>query len=343
MRAQCFIILLLGTACAAPPPSLNESLRAAAARRGVYMGAQFKGALIDSDPNYTALHTEQYSLSTVGNQCKWTATEATEGEFNLTACNAAFGYARRAKQAFRGHNLCWGNNNPQWLLQKTGAAELRGALRAHVTAVMQGVKAAAGGVSPLAWDVVNEAANGTAWFKPNTWYPALQDYVDVAFSAARAADNSTQLFYNDYDILGGGAKAEQVHGMVASMVQRGIPIDGVGMQAHLALPRRYWSEGASWTVEGAEEAEGARRTPAPTAAAIAANIARFGQLGLKVHITEMDVSCPSPCADDALAAQAQVYEDVLRGCLAHPAVCRSFETWGFTDKDTWLDWLVTRS
>ena len=27
---------------------------------------------------------------------------------------------------------------------------------------------------------------------------------------------------------------------------------------------------------------------------------------------------------------------MLRACLAHPGVCTSFETWGFTDRYTWL-------
>lgn len=34
---------------------------------------------------------------------------------------------------------------------------------------MRGVKAAANGTSPIAWDVVNEATNDTAFFKPNRY------------------------------------------------------------------------------------------------------------------------------------------------------------------------------
>ena len=170
--------------------ALNETLRAAADRRNIYLGSQFKGDVIKSDPQYKATHSAQFSLSTVGNECKWHATEQQRGSFTLGPCNAAFAYARSAKQAFRGHNLCWGNDNPAWL--ETGSFstfELKSILEEHITSVMQGVKAAAG-KSPLAWDVVNEATNSTAFFKPNRWYPAVPDYVDVAFRAARAADPS---------------------------------------------------------------------------------------------------------------------------------------------------------
>merc|ERR1712151_905109 len=67
------------------------------------------------------------------------------------------------------------------------------------------------------------------------------------------------------------------------------------------------------------------------------NIARYGELGLKVHITEMDVKCVDPCTDEQLETQAEVYASMLRACLANPGVCVSFETWGFTDKYSWLN------
>ena len=310
--------------------ALNETLRAAADRRNIYLGSQFKGDVIKSDPQYKATHSAQFSLSTVGNECKWHATEQQRGSFTLGPCNAAFAYARSAKQAFRGHNLCWGNDNPAWL--ETGSFstfELKSILEEHITSVMQGVKAAAG-KSPLAWDVVNEATNSTAFFKPNRWYPAVPDYVDVAFRAARAADPDALLFYNDYGVAElGGAKAEQMYAMVASMRARGVPIDGVGLQAHLTL-------GGADDVDGySDDIKGRSRAPA-SEQAVAANIARYGNLGLYVHITELDVKCPDPCDDAKLSQQADVYGRMLRACLANPGVCTSFETWGFTDQYTWL-------
>ena len=73
---------------------------------------------------------------------------------------------------------------------------------------------------------------------------------------------------------------------------------------------------------------------APTAADIQENIRQLGLLGLTVHITEMDVKCPG-CSATGLQAQAQVYADVLGACLAQPN-CKSFETWGVFDGDTWV-------
>ena len=245
---------------------MNETLRAAAARQPqpFYMGSQFKGATIKTDEQYRAVHSAQYSLSTVGNLCKWPATEPARGQFALDDCNEAFAYARQQEQKFRGHNLCWGNDNPKWLEQGGfNGTELAEILSTHVHGVMRGVKEAAGGISPLCYDVVNEACNSTAPFKPNTWFPALPNYVDVAFQAARDADPDTKLFYNDYGADGLGGKSNQMYTMVASMVRRGIPIDGVGLQAHLSL---------KGPLDGSGDAKGAS---APSSEAdVSANIKR---------------------------------------------------------------------
>jgi endo-1,4-beta-xylanase len=73
---------------------------------------------------------------------------------------------------------------------------------------------------------------------------------------------------------------------------------------------------------------------APTAADISENIRQLGLLGQTVHITEMDVKC-AKCDAARLQAQAQVYADVLGACLAN-VNCKSFETWGIFDGDTWI-------
>merc|ERR1711879_236844 len=140
-------------------------------------------------------------------------------------------------------------------LAKTGSpSDLENALKAHIAGVMQGVRKAAGDKSPLAWDVVNEAVDNNG-LKANTWYPKLPNYVDIAFQAARAADPDTELFYNDFGAEGLNTKSDQIYKLVASMVKRGVPIDGVGLQAHLQSGN------------------------APSETDLTANIARYGKLG----------------------------------------------------------------
>jgi endo-1,4-beta-xylanase len=68
---------------------------------------------------------------------------------------------------------------------------------------------------------------------------------------------------------------------------------------------------------------------------VAANIKRLGALGLEVHVTEMDVRCDK-CNQQRLEIQASIYGMMMEACLNNSGVCKSFETWGFTDAHTWL-------
>jgi endo-1,4-beta-xylanase len=97
---------------------------------------------------------------------------------------------------------------------------------------MQGIKAQ-GNVH--AWDVVNEAigwvSEESKWgFKEaDPWYPTLTNYVDLAFTYARAADPDTLLFYNDFDVVCTYGKKMAIYNMAKDMQDRGIPIDGIGL------------------------------------------------------------------------------------------------------------------
>jgi endo-1,4-beta-xylanase len=234
-----WILLVCGVVASEFEWDSNETLRAAGLRHNIFMGSQFKLDSITSDAAYKTEHAQQYGLSTVGNQCKWSATHKKQDVYTLENCVASFKYAQSANQQFRGHNLCWGNDNPTWLTDGNwSGADLSMILQKHVKAVMQGVNQK-GGAQVLGWDVVNEACvstedyeatNKSTFFKNNVWYPKLPNYVDVAFQAAREADPKSLLFYNDYGQNQLTGKAEVVYDMVKSMKDRGIPIDGVGMQ-----------------------------------------------------------------------------------------------------------------
>lgn len=97
------------------------------------------------------------------------------------------------------------------------------------------------------------------------------------------------------------------------MKQRGVPIDGVGLQLHVDL---------NYNLAGG----------------VKQDIARYAALGLEVHITELDVKCGDGCnwTADKEKQQAAIYHDLLNACLAYPKTCKNFETWGFTDKHTWI-------
>jgi endo-1,4-beta-xylanase len=108
-----------------------------------------------------------------------------------------------------------------------------------------------------------------------------------------------------------GPKSRSVYELVAGMVERGVPIHGVGLQMHVKL--------------GA----------APDVGAVLRNMQRLGDLGLQVHVTELDVRVPAGAQAPLLERQATVYADLLGVCLQVEA-CTAFTLWGFTDAHSWI-------
>jgi endo-1,4-beta-xylanase len=159
--------------------------------------------------------------------------------------------------------------------------------------------------------VVNESfTDGPVTFRPGFWANNIgRSYVERAFRAARAADPDVALFYNDYNIEGIGAKSDSTYAMLQDLKARGVPLDGIGMQMHLI----------------------AGQTPSR----MAENFARFAALGLKIHVTELDVRVQTPPTAASLQAQAQTYRTVFDVCLKEPA-CEMVVTWGFTDHASWV-------
>src|SRR5207302_2522122 len=126
------------------------------------------------------------------------------------------------------------------------------------------------------------------------------DYLDHAFRFAHGVDPDARLFYNDYGAEGRSAKADMVYATVRGMLDRGVPVHGVGLQCHFALP--------------------SSPRPPPSTADLVANMARLATLGLDVHVTELDVRTwdGRGSAEEKLAQQAAVYGSVLEAALASP-------------------------
>src|SRR5262249_15016838 len=152
---------------------------------------------------------------------------------------------------------------------------LKVVLREHVDSVVGHYKG-----KVVAWDVVNEALNdgtGTLRVTGSPWAGALgASYIDLAFREARAADPAALLFYNDYNLEFNGAKQDSAFSLVSGMKSRGVPIDGIGFQAHFQI-----------------NADG---SGVPPKAALETTFNRFAALGLKVHITELDIRVRTPGA-----------------------------------------------
>ena len=250
-------------------------------------------------------------MTTAENGCKWTATEAREGEFDFTQCDHVLRIAKENTQVMRVHNLCWGAHNPAWVEQYANdSAQLERVLVNHVRTVA--AHYSLNSTTAFCFDVVNEVISDhvNSTLKHTLWYPALPNYIDIAFRTAAKAAPEAKLFLNDYLVAKENAKSDRMYDYVSGMLQRGVPIHGVGMQMH-------------------------RSALEPIALdSIKRNMARFGALGLDVHITELDAEVYTH-SEFELEAQARQYAHLMQACLDTPA-CQSYEVWGFTDAHSWI-------
>lgn len=312
------------TAVAAPSarsPTLEScpaiSLRAAAEARGFSIGM---GGLNQSSlymvRDASARETLRCAATIVtDNGFYWGTVEPKQGQFDFTRGDEMLAYAQASGLEVRGHVLVWHNSLPSWLENGSFTPEqLKAILKTHIQTIVARYHG-----KIRTWDVLNDAIDDKGNLRDTIWLRALgPEYIDLAFRWAREADPDALLFYNDYRNEGSGAVSDRQHALVRDLRGRGVPIDGVGLQMHL--------------IGGRENAFADGR--AATMAAMSANIARLGALGMVVQITEMDVSVLK-LGGDKLAVQAAIYADVLRTCLAAPS-CTALLTWNLDDGHTWV-------
>ncbi|HXB96134.1 MAG TPA: endo-1,4-beta-xylanase, partial [Puia sp.] len=285
----------------------------------------------------TTLILRQFNSLTPENAMKMGPIHPEEGRYNWKDADAIVDFAQRHGLRVRGHNLCWHEQTPPWLFKDAKGdtvtkAVLLQRLKDHITAVVQRYKG-----KIYAWDVVNEAIDddSSKFLRNSAWYRICGDeFIIKAFEYAHAADPSAQLFYNDYNTER-PEKRERVYRLLKQLVDAHVPITGVGIQAH-------------WSIYE------------PSAQQLQAAISRFSSLGLKVQITEMDVSIYpwvkfrrarrpgetdeyTPEAEQRQTDQYKMAFSIFRANAAGtPGSARTGSItgvtfWNISDKSTWLD------
>ncbi|MEX3104075.1 MULTISPECIES: endo-1,4-beta-xylanase [unclassified Streptomyces] len=281
---------------AAPAAHAAEStLGAAAKQSGRYFGTAIASGRL-GDSAYTTIANREFNMVTAENEMKIDATEPQRGQFNFTAGDRVYNWAVQNGKQVRGHTLAWHSQQPGWMQSLSGST-LRQAMINHINGVMGHYK---GKIAQ--WDVVNEAfADGNSGGRRDSNLQRTgNDWIEVAFRTARAADPAAKLCYNDYNTDNWTwAKTQGVYNMVKDFKARGVPIDCVGFQSHFNNDSPYNSN---------------YRT----------TLSSFAALGVDVAITELDIQ----------GASASTYANVTNDCLAVPR-CLGITVWGVRDTDSW--------
>ncbi|KQW17654.1 endo-1,4-beta-xylanase [Streptomyces sp. Root369] len=301
------VSLLSGLALLVPAATASAAdapLRALAAAKGKVMGTAVTGSKLTG--TYGDLAGAQFNSLTPGNAMKWGSVEPTRGSYNWAEADQIVNFAEAHDQQTRGHTLVWHSQNPSWLTNGTWtAAQLGQLMNDHIALEVGRYKGRL-----AAWDVVNEPFNEDGTYRQTLWYNGLgTGYIAQALTTARAADPAARLYINDYNVEGVNAKSTALYNLVKSLKEQGVPIDGVGLQAHLIVGQ--------------------------VPATLQQNIQRFADLGVDVAITELDIRMTLPSDSTKLAQQAADYKAVMNACVA-VARCAGVTVWGFTDSDSWI-------
>jgi GH35 family endo-1,4-beta-xylanase len=283
------------------------SLRALATAKGVNIGVAVGPTLFDEfEPEYAETLAKEFNMVVPENAMKWSAVQPAPDQFVFALPDAIVKIAQKNKQKIRGHTLMWHEQLPTWVLQITDRDAMIAALKNHIQTEVKHFK---GQIDT--WDVVNEAISDSGGLRNTPFLKTIgKEYFELAFRWAHEADPDAKLFYNDYNTDGINRKSDDVYELVKELKAKGVPITGVGFQAHIDSGFNVVSQ------------------------RVLENYKRFRDLGLEVQITELDVQTSSSYpASEHLTRQAGVYADLMRICLE--VKCSAFMMWGLTDAHSW--------
>ncbi len=300
----------------------TKTLRYYAEQNGKYVGGAF--CTYKSYDYERSEAARQFNMMVAENEMKMDALQPSQGQFTYGSADALVSLARNNNMAVRGHCLLWHKQQPVWVSSDGGQKNDKSwtrqqaldIMKAHITNVLAHFK---GKVTE--WDVVNECLSDVQdvrtdpdsyKLRPSVWQLAIgDDYVDSAFVYAHRADPTIKLYLNDYDVeLQGNPKTVAYYNLAKHLQERHIPIDGVGLQCHFSI--------------GEVDSVKLEKT-----------IQRFGELGLKCAITELDLGIPSTSATN-LEEQARNYR-VITDIMLNNDNCPNLVIWGLKDNNSWRE------
>ncbi|HEY8614352.1 MAG TPA: endo-1,4-beta-xylanase, partial [Roseomonas sp.] len=255
---------------------------------------------------------------------KWSTIQPREGEFDFSALDAIIAWGQARGRMTRGHALVWHDSFPGWAVAASseGPQRARAVLGAHIARVLSATR-----LRIRDWDVVNEpiadppgsdTPQATGEFRDTPFFRALgPSYVETAFRMAREQDPTLRLVLNEYgveeDTPWAEEKRRRLLNLLRDLLRRKVPIDAVGIQAHLQIRNPF--------------------NPAVFAGFVRAIRAE----GLSVLVTELDIRESESVPEDFVARDLRVAERAAAfvGAAAEAGV-RSFFTWGLVDRYSWL-------
>jgi endo-1,4-beta-xylanase len=321
---------LAGSTRAGEAPGLAAAWRKAF-RIGVAVSNQTLDGEIARDLDFIA---REFNSVTAENAMKWGVIRPDGVNWQWQRADRLVDFATRHDMYVLGHTLVWHSQVPPSIFKDQDGkpltrAALLGRMEEHISTLVGRYRGRV-----RAWDVVNEAVDeGNGW-RHSPWHDIIgDDFMEQAFRLARKADPAATLLYNDYNTHNPQKVAFLVN-LLRGYRERGVPIDGVGLQSHIGLDYPDFEE-------------------------FERSIAAFEALGLEVHITELDIDVlpnpneksaevsnrfeysrendpwPGGLPDEVQQRLADRYEQFFRMLLRHRGSVKRVTFWGLHDGVSW--------
>ena len=288
-----------------------------------------KGPFVDSE-----ILAKHFNLVVAENDTKMCNMMPSPGTYNFSSADKFIEMAKKNGQDIRWHTLVWHNQAPEWIFQdengnKASKELLLQRLKDYIFTIGKRYSKDVCSV-----DVVNECISDKNFQlrdgnDRSKWFDIIgPEYIDKAFFWAREAFPNAELVINDYNLETIPGKRQGLYDLVKGMKERGVPVDTVGLQMHISM---YY----------------------PSIKMIDETIKMYGSLGVKVIVTEMDVSVYNDYKDgkeqfeekkeytpELMEQQAQRYKELFE-CFkenAKAGILKDVVLWGITDRFSWKNY-----
>lgn len=272
----------------------------------------------------------QFNVIVPENDCKMQYLYKSQDYIDFTWPDRYVKFAKENNQKLRWHTLVWHSQVADWIFYDNNKKYvskdiLDKRLKFYIESLGKRYKN-----DVYSIDVVNECISDKTFSLRNgkeksIWHEILgESYIEKSFLYAKEAFPNSELVINDYNLESVQEKRESLYKLIKNLLEKEVPIDSVGLQMHINLQR-------------------------PSIQEIEATIELFGSLGVKVIITEMDVSIYNDLQNEKrfenkkiitpeiLELQAERYYSIFE-CFKRKAkegILTDVVLWGITDRFSW--------
>ncbi len=333
----CLGVAAVLTACGGKMKETSDvALKTVLADKFLIGVAVNSGQAAERDSVGAALIKKHFNSVVAENCMKSEVIHPEEGRYDFTLSDEFVRFGEENKMFIIGHTLIWHSQLPEWFCidekgENVEPEVLKARMREHIHTVVGRYKGRVKG-----WDVVNEAIETDGSYRKSLFYQILgEEFIPLAFQYAHEADPDAELYYNDYGMAHEG-KRNAVVTLVKSLKEQGLRIDGVGIQGHMGMDHPNYDE-------------------------FEKSIVAFGQAGVKVMITEWDMSALPTVNAGANVADTVSFNDKLnpysvelpdsvsavwnermetffRLFEKHSDVISRVTAWGLSDGNSWLNY-----